>query len=255
MLIRVPDAIRAIGYADVDDADYEAALGRLRRDQATEAVQFVLPHASSGAWLDIGCGPGHLLVEAARAGFQVRGIEPNRKAAAIARARVGVGEVTQGVLRSRESQKVNIVSCMDVLEHVPAPQLSDFAANVKESLTAEGVWLIKVPAAEGLYFRIAHAFAMNRQIERLWQIGYISPHTVYFEQATLKRFLAANGFEVVAERYVPELPLRYALPRLTMVGTAPRWRAILALPAIAMINLVERLRRKSDSLMVIARST
>jgi SAM-dependent methyltransferase len=242
----------AVSYNDVDDTLYEAAIGMLRRRQAIDVLRFVQPHATNGGvWLDIGCGPGYLLAEARAAGFPIRGIEPDAKAAALARARLGEDAVRHDIFRGADD--ADIVSTLDVLEHVPVAELANFASRVRQSLRSGGVWAIKVPSTEGLFFRVAHALRLRRQLVRLWQSEYAWPHTVYFDRATLTSFLGRNGFDVVSHRYLAEVPLATAKARLTMMKDVPRWQALLGLPAIAAVNLIETLRRKSDALVVLAR--
>jgi SAM-dependent methyltransferase len=242
-----------ISYAEVDDAAYEAAIGTLRRRQGIDVLRFVLPYARRAEWLDIGCGPGYLLAEARGAGFAIRGIEPDVKAAALARTRLGEDAVRHDTFREARHASADVVSTLDVLEHVPVAELGDFASRVRATLRPGGVWVIKVPSSEGLFFRVAHALRLRRQLERLWQADHAWPHTVYFDRGTLAAFLRRNGFEVVAHRYLSEVPLSTAVARLTMRGDVPRWQAVLALPAIAMVNAIEALRRKSDALVVVAR--
>lgn len=243
----------AISYAEVDDGAYDAAIGTLRRRQAIDVLRFALPHAPRGEWLDVGCGPGYLLAEARGAGFAIRGIEPDAKAAALARTRLGEGVVRHDTFREAEHASADVVSTLDVLEHVPVADLGDFPSRVRATLRPGGVWVIKVPSSEGLFFRVAHALRLRRQIERLWQVGHAWPHTVYFDRATLAALLRRHGFDVIAHRYLSEVPLSTAVARLTMLGNVPRWQALLGLPAIAMVNAIEALRRKSDALVMVAR--
>jgi 2-polyprenyl-3-methyl-5-hydroxy-6-metoxy-1,4-benzoquinol methylase len=255
------DAAPVLSYADVVDADYDAGLANLRRQQTLEVLQFVQASKrgdpasprSGVSWLDIGCGPGYLLKAAAHAGYRIRGVEPDEKAFALASARLGQGVVRRGLFNEAEESPVTIVSTLDVLEHVPVVELPAFVNAIRRSLAPHGIWIIKVPSAEGMYFRLAHALGMRAQVERCWQVGYVSPHRSYFTRMTLTRFLQRHGFEPIASRSMEELPLRTAVARLTMRGTMARWKAVLALPAIAAVNLIERLRGKSDTLLVIAR--
>jgi SAM-dependent methyltransferase len=243
----------AISYAEVDENAYEASIGTLRRSQAAGILRFARAHVTAGDWLDVGCGPGYLLAQAREAGFRVRGIEPDLKAATLARARLGDGAVRHDSFREAEDSSADVVSMLDVLEHVPVAELPDFASRVRRTLRDGGAWVIKVPSSEGLFFRIAHAFRMRGQLDRLWQIGYAWPHTVYFARPTLTRFLERHGFTVAAHRYLAEVPLATAVSRLTMLGQMPRWQAFAALPAIAAVNAVEALRGKSDALVMVAR--
>jgi SAM-dependent methyltransferase len=218
----------------------------VRRAQGEEIVALVAKHVEAGEWLDVGCGFGYLLEAARSARFRVRGIEPNADAAKAARERVG--DVQQGLL-DESTPPADVVSTLDVLEHLD--DISAFARLVKQK--ARNIWVIKVPSSEGLFFRIAHAFRIASAVKRLWQSEYASPHTVYFDLPALTRFLGNHGFEVIASRYLDEVPDGTVADRLTLDGRMPRWKARLAVPLFFAINRVERMRGKSDALVVIAR--
>jgi SAM-dependent methyltransferase len=236
---------RGTTYADVDRVAYLQSIGVVRRAQGEEIVAFVREDGGAGEWLDVGCGFGYVLEAARAAGFRVRGIEPDATAAPAARERVG--SVEQGVL-SEATPAADVLSTLDVLEHLD--DINAFAELVKRKTRA--LWVIKVPSSDGLFFRIAHALRIAPAVERLWQSNYEHPHTVYFDEATLARFLRNHGFEVIAVRYLDEVPTRTAVDRLALAGM-PRWKARLALPVIFAINLIERMRSKSDALVMIAR--
>ncbi|HEX6160127.1 MAG TPA: class I SAM-dependent methyltransferase [Thermoanaerobaculia bacterium] len=233
-------------YAAVDDGAYLRSIGHVRRLQAEAIVRIAREHLPSGEWLDVGCGFGFVLDAAREAGFRVRGIEPDPKAAAIARERLG--NVEQGLLDDRTAP-ADLLSTLDVLEHLH--DLDAFARLVKTK--ARLLWVIKVPSSEGLFFRTAHLLRSRGAMRRLWQAGYEHPHTVYFDRRSLTRFLERNGFEVVAARYLAEVPARTAVDRLTLDGGMPRWMAMLAVPLFVAINAIERLRGRSDALVVLAR--
>jgi len=246
--VRAGDVARrsGINYADIDDAAYAGSIAPVRRQQAEEIVAFVCPFAPAGDWLDVGCGYGYVLDEAKAAGFRVRGIEPDAKAAAAARARLA--EIEQGTL-TEATPAADVLSTLDVLEHLTDP--AAFARLVRSK--ARALWLIKVPSSEGLFFRVAHALRIPGAVKRLWQSEYEHPHTVYFDRPTLTRFVEKHGFDVVAVRYLEEVPSATAVDRLTLDGRTPRWKARLAVPLFVVINLIERLRGKSDALLLLAR--
>lgn len=235
-----------LNYADVDDRAYLQSIGKVRRAQAEVIVAFVREHGGSGDWLDVGCGYGYVLDAARAAGFAVRGIEPDAKAAAAARERIG--DVEQGVLDER-TEGADVLSTLDVIEHLH--DLDAFARLAARK--ARLFWVIKVPSCDGLFYKVAHALRIAGAMRRLWQSEYEHPHTVYFDEVTLTRFLGRNGFDVVAKRYLDEVPNGTVVDRLTLDGRTPRWKAALAVPVFFAINLVERMRGKSDALLVIAR--
>lgn len=237
---------RGISYADIDDGSYARSIAPVRRAQAVEIVRFVSAHAKGGTWLDVGCGYGYVLDAARAAGFAVRGLEPDAKAASAARERIG--DVETGTLHDG-TPAADVLSTLDVLEHLD--DLGAFARLVQRK--ARALWVIKVPSSDGLFFRVAHALRIRGAVQRLWQSGYEHPHTVYFDRATLTRFLDVHGFDVVAFRYLDEVPDGTVIDRLTLDGRTPRWTARLAVPLFAAINAIERLRGTSDALLVVAR--
>ena len=239
---------KGTSYADVDQVAYLRSIGAVRRAQGEEIVAFVREHGGAGEWLDAGCGFGYVLEAARAAGFRVRGIEPDPVAALAARERVA--DVHEGFLEE-DTPPADILSTLDVLEHLD--DINAFAELVKRK--TRSLWLIKVPSSDGLFFRIAHALRIGSAVERLWQWRYEHPHTVYFDESTLRRFLERHGFEIVAVRYLDEVPTNTVVDRLTLAGGMPRWRARLAVPLFFAINAIERLRAKSDALVVLARRT
>ena len=67
-------------------------------------------------------------------------------------------------------------------------------------LAPGGLWVIKVPSTEGLYYRLSAMLARVAPrigatfMRRLWQTDYEFPHTVYFDRPSLQRWLRRHGF-------------------------------------------------------------
>ena len=81
------------------------------------------------AALDVGCGGGILSEALERHGARVRAIDLSEKALAVARlhalesgARVEYEAISAEDLARREPGRYDVVTCMELLEHVPAPQ-------------------------------------------------------------------------------------------------------------------------------------
>ena len=211
-------------------------------------------------WVDIGCGVGYLLAEVRKNGYDVCGVEPDPQARAAAQSANAGVQVTDelGDLRLG-GEKAGVVSMLDVLEHVPADKLEATAASVRRLLAPSGVWIVKVPSSDGPYFRVAHVAAriaprlMWPFIERLWQLRFPSPHFVYFNERSARSFVERHGFELVRTAHFPAVPMRSALARLSMDDTIPRWKALCALPLIAVLNAFEAASKKGDSLVLFAR--
>jgi hypothetical protein len=118
---------------------------------------------------------------------------------------------------------------------------------------------IKVPSTEGLYYRPSHALARlyppaaASLARRMWQTRHEYPHLGYFSLISLSRWLETFGFSVLGHRYVPEVPIRTTIDRLTTDGDISRGKAWLMAPGVVGVTLVESLRGKSDGLVVFAR--
>ena len=152
-----------------------------------------------------------------------------------------------------------MVATLDVLEHVPVDDHTAFARAVADVLVPGGIWVLKVPSTEGLYYRASALMArvMPRIgavfMHRLWQTDYEFPHMVYFNRSTLRKWLQRYGFTMIDSTYLPEVPLRTIIDRLTHDGDISRWQAYLLVPAVSIMNTIEWLRRRSDALVVVAR--
>lgn len=258
--IKRPELIRP-EFSWINDKAYKQSTGKVRRHQALEILQFVRQFTKTkGDWLDIGCSFGYLLFEAKEAEFNVFGVDPDETAVEHARALVGESAVQREIMsdETRPDNSADIISTLDVLEHIPANALSNFAWTVHRKLRANGLWIIKVPSTEGLYFTIAHQLLplgrslISGVIKRLWQSDYEYPHTVYFNLRTLKQFLKNHAYEPIGFKYLEEVPNSTVKDRLLMDSTIPKWQALLLTPLFCVINFIEKLRGKSDALLVVA---
>jgi len=249
-------------FALVDEAAYLASMGAVRRRQAGEILSLLRPHVPAGARvLDVGCSFGFFLLEARREGFDVRGIEPDRQAFERSNAALGRDVVRHGLFSADTADPgaADVICTLDVIEHIPPEQHESFARLVAASLAPGGIWVIKVPTTEGLYYllsdllvRIAPRIGASF-VRRLWQTRYEFPHLVYFARRNLTRWLGRHGFEVVAHRYLQEVPNRTIPDRLTTDHEIGRPLAYLLAPVVMGINVVESIRHRSDSLVVLAR--
>jgi len=249
-------------YANVDLRAYLTSVGALRHEQSSKILAFLAAYKGPGARvLDVGCGFGSLLLRAKEAGYAVAGIEPDEHACAKACEVLGSNVVKQGTLLQVRppAGSADVVATLDVLEHVPLAEHAAFARMMRDVLAPGGIWVIKVPSTEGLYYR---ASAMVARVAprigatfmgRLWQTDYEFPHTVYFDRSSLQRWLLRHGFTMIDFQYLPEVPIRTIIDRLTHDGDISRLQAYCLAPAVGAINVIEWLRRRSDALVVLAR--
>jgi cyclopropane fatty-acyl-phospholipid synthase-like methyltransferase len=249
-------------FALVDQEAYLRSVGETRRLQAGQILEALNGHVPPGSrLLDVGCSFGFFPLAAREAGFQVRGIEPDPQAYEHARRLLGDDVVVRGILDGTTAppRSADIVSTLDVVEHIAPEEHEAFAGTVRETLVPGGVWVIKVPSTEGLYYKLSDLMARMYTrigaslIRRMWQTRYEYPHLVYFSLHSMSMWLERFGFQVVAHRYLPEVPSRTVIDRLTTDGDINRLKAYAVAPAVLGVNVVEALRRKSDGLVVFAR--
>ncbi len=145
-----------------------------------------------GALLDIGCGTGNFLAAARNVGYRVTGTELDRNAARFARERLGLERVFPLTVAEFAEQfaneKFDVVTFFEVLEHQGEPQ--EFLRRVKSCLKPHGTIALSVP---------------NRE---RWMTGpdvldYPPNHFLRWNAAALKKFLNAQGFEVLSLREQP----------------------------------------------------
>ena len=152
----------------------------------------------------------------------------------------------------------DVISMLDVLEHIPPENLSNFANMVYQKLKQNGIWIIKVPSTDGPFFSVAHFLLkikfpfMEGVIKRLWQSDFEFPHTVYFNRNTLTMYLENHGFKVDLFQLLEEVPNATVLDRLLIDNTFPFWQAILLVPGIFLINFINYFWNNSDSMLMVA---
>lgn len=140
--------------------------------------------------LEIGCAHGGFLQTAAEAGWQVDGIEPSERAAAIARGKgldVFCGDLQAAKLPNASRQAV--VMWM-VLEHVPNPR--ETVAEIARILDSGGVFALSVP----------NAATWERWMFGRYWLGYDAPrHLQIFTARRLKQLVSEQGFTNVRVLY------------------------------------------------------
>jgi SAM-dependent methyltransferase len=249
-------------FALVEQEAYVRSVGASRTRQAAHILEHLTRHVSPGASiLDIGCSFGFFLQEARRAGFGVRGVEPDPQAHAHATSVLGKGVVHLGTLDedSARPRSADVVATLDVIEHIPPEEHETFAERVRSILEPGGIWIIKVPSTEGLYYKLSDLMVRAYPpmgatlVRRMWQTRYEYPHLVYFSLGSLSAWLKRFGFDVISHRFLPEIPTATIVDRLTTDGDIGKAKAYLAAPAIISVTLIDRLRGRSDALVVFAR--
>jgi SAM-dependent methyltransferase len=168
------------GGADEAYLDEEAG----RRATARRLLDLIGPHVPAGRLLDVGCGPGLLLDEARRRGYETVGLELSRSAARHATRVLGL-DVREVALEAFDAPGgFDVVVLADVLEHLDDPVAGiDRAARL---LAPDGVLCVVTPDPSSLTARVAGA--------RWW--GYVAAHTCLLPRRTLRELLSASGLVI-----------------------------------------------------------
>ena len=169
-----------------DDAYLDEERGRRRT--AVRILDLIAPHAASGRLLDVGCGPGLLLDEARRRGFDVEGLELSDSAAAYARGELGL-TVHQTPLEEYNpgGRRFDVLVLADVLEHLSDPVAA--LLRCRELLRRGGVLCVVTPDPASPTARLAGA--------RWW--GLLPAHTFLIPRTTLHGLVEAEGFAIARD--------------------------------------------------------
>ena len=223
-------------YSEMIDLDY-AVDSDLRILRARDIVKKVVHFKSDGLWLDVGAGSGELVQASSDAGFKSTGLEPSRYLAKIA---IELGrDVLQESLLNYNSGDVNVISFIDVIEHVENPR--ELLSKAISLLTPDGVLVIITPDISSLAARVFRNY--------WWHIR--PAHIGYFSKATLKQLLdELNLQELSISRPPRTFHGEYLATRLSVYLPAPISSALKRI----LSNTILRFNLY-DELMVIATPT
>ena len=134
--------------------------------------------------LDVGCALGFMLHEATAANWEATGVETSEFAAHYATVHTGC-QVYAGTLENAdfESETFDVVTLMDVIEHVPEPR--GLLKEVYRVLRPGGVVFLVTPNFGSVFVRLYRAKAYGIGPEE---------HVTYFQPSTIRQLLHTSGF-------------------------------------------------------------
>jgi SAM-dependent methyltransferase len=197
-------AIYGPNYVLVEnDAAGEAMVLRSKRATADHYLDVLAAAGvpARGQLLEIGCGQGNFLRQAANRGFDVTGVEYSRFACERARANLDArGRVLQGEITvlANEAAAYDVCVLCDVIEHVRDP--AAFLRHIVRLLRPGGILLVVTPSLASWSARVLRSRWME----------YKAEHLFYYAPDTLRQQLTGAGFsEVTMKRGVKKLSLDY----------------------------------------------
>lgn len=195
-------------YEDAADPDYLAEQPGLRATFRRTLERIEHHRQPPGRLIDVGCGPGLLVEEAAARGWDALGFELSAWAVEEARGR-GL-DVHRATLEEAELEpgSVDAAVLADVIEHVPDP-LAEMR-RLRDLMSPGGVVFCATPDVDSVLARIL----------RRWWWSVLPGHLYLFSASTLGRLLREAGFEILGSGTHPKtFSVDYYLGRL--VGYSP----------------------------------
>ena len=165
------------------------------------------PSNIRGKLLDVGCGDGRFLRHAKEQGFEVWGIDFDKKSVESAKRNLGTDTVFAMSLEEfyeyakEKNLKFDVITFFEVLEHQDKPR--EFLEMVKGLLKEGGYIAGSVPNRESMFIEI---FRDN-------YIDYPPHHFLRFSRSSLEKALNFSGFKDV-EVYKLDFPFIELFPYL-----------------------------------------
>lgn len=146
-----------------------------------------------GRLLDIGCGNGSYLSVMKGLGWEVEGVEPDSKAAALARSEVGdcIQEASFEEAQI-EPDSFDVITLNHIVEHVSDPDL--LLERCHECLREGGHVVLRTPNSESLGHRV---------FKESWQSLDVPRHLHVFSRESIVHIAEGAGFKVEKLRTVP----------------------------------------------------
>lgn len=139
-----------------------------------------------GSLLDIGAGTGAFASRAARAGWQVTGLEPDADARVVAKDKFGITLQASEELYALPPESMDVISMWHVLEHVH--DLHGYMQALQKILKQRGVLVIAVPN---------YTSYDAETYRELWAAYDVPRHLYHFSPLSIKQLMSAYQMEVV----------------------------------------------------------
>ena len=177
------------GYNDTQETNYLHNVDYRRKRFALERLNIIRRHMSKSPAttriLDVGCGTGWFLEVALQEGFAVSGLELGREIAAATSKRLKIKVFTETIQQMAPTEKFDVITLFDVLEHVPDPQ--SVLRAVKDHLHPGGIALLFCPNLDSVGLSI---------LRERSSLVMPAEHLFYFTPKSLRRLIEQTPLEV-----------------------------------------------------------
>jgi 2-polyprenyl-3-methyl-5-hydroxy-6-metoxy-1,4-benzoquinol methylase len=189
-------------------ARHEGVVTRLGENHKAFFKHF--PSNVKGRLLDVGCGDGRFLRHAKEQGFEVWGIDFDKKSVESAKRNLGIDTIFAMSLgefyeyAKERGLKFDVITFFEVLEHQDEPR--EFLEMVKGLLKEGGYIAGSVPNRESIFQK-----ELNQKID-FW-IDNPPHHFLRFSKSSLEKALIFSGFKEV-KVYKLDFPFYKTFPYL-----------------------------------------
>jgi SAM-dependent methyltransferase len=245
MASAIDEDLRAQGLECLRRENFERLLNRLCRHIDPPEMRL----------LDVGCAHGWFLEAAARRGFVVTGLEPD---CVLARRAGMVGHIVwPGFFPDHvpTDQRFEVLVFNDVFEHLPDVTAAAQACHAR--LAPEGLLVLNLPSARGVFYRLAEALdsaGVSSPLERLWQKGFPSPHLSYFDPDQLRRLMERHGLIEIDRSRLPAVTVDGLWARLRYDRSSTPTAAVAAWLGVVVATPVLRCLPGDISLQIFRRT-
>ena len=184
------DVYSHVGYVETQETNYLENVDYRKKRFAMERLDIVQRHlkrpATSVHLLDVGCGTGWFLEVARDRGYVVSGVEIGRELAQFTSKKLGVTIHTVSLTGLPSSEKFDVITLFDVLEHVSDPRA--LLKSIRDHLNPGGIALLFTPNLDSV------GITLLRELSSL-----IMPaeHLFYFTPASLRRLIEETPLDIL----------------------------------------------------------
>lgn len=234
-----PHILEQAEGGDLDEASREKGLEFLRQANFKRLYTLLRGLVPSGgtkpSLLEVGCAHGWF-IDTVSPSFAVTGIEPDVVVATATRARglAVLGGFFPDVLDA--SEHFDFIVFNDVLEHIP--DVNATLAACWQHLTPGGRIAVNAPSRRGFLYRLSQVLArvgLPGSFERMWQLGFPSPHVHYFDTDSMAKLAMKAGFTLESRSQLPSVAVRGLYARVRYSRDVPAAKALFLTVAVTLM--------------------
>lgn len=147
---------------------------------------------TTGKLLDIGCGTGYFAWTMKKSGWDVTGIEPNKKAREFGEISFGIDVREAGKVSDLPDESFDCITMWHVFEHLHDPH--NYLSEIKRLLKSDGCCIMALPnrdSSDAGYYG------------KSWAAYDVPRHLWHFNPSTVKLFWEKEGFRIVNVKRLP----------------------------------------------------